>query len=491
VPVDDERTDLDLPEARVDGLAEALARVGPALDRALSSDGARAAARSSWRAGLAVELPATGLTADAVLDELVDVVAGAALPLGAPGFAAWVATAPPVVPAVAQLVASVAAPQRWWVHPGNAIEKVALRWIAELVGFGLPDAPGAFVSGGAVANLIALAAARQRAGARRGIDVAADGVIALGLAPKVYASEDAHHVIGRACAVLGLGRTSLVRIPSGRGLGMDPGALERAVRADVDAGFLPVAIVATAGDASTGAIDPIGDCAAVARNHGVWLHVDGAYGAFAALDPRVDLPLDLADSVAVDPHKWLAVPSGTGAVLVRDRAALEGALAVDAAPYLRIVRRTSGDPTSPFDELGEGSPTHTIEHSAPSRGVVVWAALRELGRAGLAARVARHLDCARRVASRVRAAPNLELLAEPVLSICCFRARPPNEKRSGEIDRFNEHLARAVRARGRIVLSTTRVAGKLALRPCFLGPRTTLAEADLLVDEVLAAAMEL
>jgi len=293
--------------------------------------------------------------------------------------------------------------------------------------------------------------------------------------------------------VLGLGRTALVRVPVLRGHGIDLAALERVVRADVEAGAIPIAIVATAGDASAGAIDPVGEVAAIALRHHAWLHVDGAYGAFAVLDPRVrdQLPLGLADSIAVDPHKWLAVPAGTGAVLVRDRAALEGALAVDAAPYLRIVRRTDGDPASPFDELGEGSPAHTVEHSAPSRGVVVWAALRELGRAGLAARIARHLDCARRVAELARVTPILELLADPVLSICCFRVRPPGEKRSGELDRINDAIARAVRARGRVVLSTTRLAGKLALRPCFLGPRTSLATADLLVAEVLAAAAAL
>ncbi|MCB9559807.1 MAG: aminotransferase class V-fold PLP-dependent enzyme [Kofleriaceae bacterium] len=346
------------------------------------------------------------------------------------------------------------------------------------------------MSGGAVANLVALAAARQRAGARRGLDVAADGVAALGPA-RVYASEDAHHVIGRACAILGLGRNALRRIPVERGHGMDVAALRAAMDADRAAGVTAIAVVATAGDASVGAIDPVDELAAEARRHDAWLHVDGAYGGFAALDPRVRARFGdprVIDSFVVDPHKWLAVPAGCGAVLVRDRAALEGALAVEAAPYLRVVRRGDGDPASPFDELGEGSPAHTVEHSAPARGLVVWAALRELGRAGVAARVARHLDCARRVAERVRHAPELELLAEPVLSICAFRWRPPSVRASGEIDRANELLARRVRARGRVVLSTTRIGGKLALRPCFLGARTGLAEADLVVDEVLAAA---
>ncbi len=420
-------------------------------------------------------LPEHGIGPDAVLAELSTMPT---LPMADPGFCGWVAAAPTHVAVEAQRIASVKAPSRWWVHPGNAMERVALRWIGELLGVG--EQPGAFVSGGAIANLVALAAARQRAGARRGVDVATDGVAALGPA-RVYASEDAHHVIGRACAVLGLGRTALRRME------LDPDDVDRAIAAD-DAP--PMAIVATLGDASTGAIDPIRELAEVAARHGTWLHVDGAYGGFGVLDARVRArvgDLGVADSIVVDPHKWLAVPAGCGAVLVRDRAALEGALAVEATPYLRVVRRGDGPPASPFDELGEGSPAHTIEHSAPARGLVVWAALRELGRAGFAARVTRHLDCARRVAERVRAEPTLELVAEPALSICCFRARPPGMKQSGDLDRANDAIARDVRARGKVVLSTTRTAGKLALRPCFLGAATGLAEADLVVDEVLAS----
>lgn len=461
--------------ARVDGLAAALAALAPALDRAVLravSDTPRPVQYPIPHA----RIPDEGVGADAVIAELAE-IAGAGLEMGA-GFCGWVAAAPTVVPVVAQLVASVAAPQRWWVHPGNALEKIALGWIGEIVG---AEWPGAFVSGGAIGNLVGLAAARQRAGMRLGIDVAADGIAALG-AQRVYASDDAHHVIGRACALLGLGRKALRRIPR-----LDPAAVERAIAEDGP----PLAIVATLGDASTGAIDPIPALAEIAARHGSWLHVDAAYGGFGVLDERVRArtgPLGVADSIAVDPHKWLGVPTGCGAVLVKDRAALEGALAVEAAPYLRVVRRGDGPPASPFDELGEGSPAHTPEHSAPARGIVVWAALRELGRAGLSERVTRHLDCARRVADRVRAHPRLELLAEPQLSICAFRVRPAGEKRSGELDRANDAIAREVRARGRVVISTTRTGGKLALRPCFLGARTGLAEADLVVDEVLAAA---
>ena len=472
--------------ARTADLADALRELLPALER---SGRAAAAARSDWRPRLDEPVPEEGAGAEAVLALLRDQFAAAGLGMGEPGFLGWIATAPAVVPAAAGLVASLAAPQRWWVGPGNFAEVVALRWLGQILGLE-ENLAGALVSGGAVANLVGLAAARQRAAERIGIDPAEEGVAGLPQ-PRVYAGENCHQVIGRALAVLGLGRRALVRLPPGRaGTAIDAAALAHAVDRDLAAGATPVALVATAGDASTGAVDPIREMADIAGERDVWLHVDGAYGAFAVLDPRLAdrmAGLARADSLVVDPHKWLAVPVGCGAVLVRDAGALERALALGPAPYLEHVRRGPEDPASPFDELGEGRPDHTIEHSAPARGIAVWAALKEIGRAGLRQRVVRHIDCARRVAARCREEAELELLAEPILSIVCFRYRPPGVRASGEIERFNRAVLAAVRARGRVVPSSTRVAGKLAIRACFLGPRTGPPEADALIDEVLAA----
>lgn len=487
-------TDLDAGSAdaaRTDGLAGALARVLPALEAFSRFEGPDSAARRSlWRPALDQPLPAAGLGADEVLARLAALVVPHGLRLGAPGFCGWITTAPAVVPATAALAASLATPQRWWVSPGNFLEGLALRWLAALLG--LPPEmgrAGSFASGGATANLIALAAARQHAAEARGIDVAMDGVAALP-GPRVYAGEGVHHVVARALAVLGLGRRSLRRVPADRRGGLDVAVLQRWLDDDLAAGHTPVAVVATAGDAATGAIDPIDDMRAAAHARGVWLHVDAAYGGFAVLDDRVRAhfgDLGQVDSLVVDPHKWLAVPIGCGAVLVRDGKLLSRALAVEPAGYLPYARRGDVDPSSAFDEPGEGSPAHGLDHTAPARGVAVWAALAEIGADGLRARVARHLDCARRVAARARESAELELLAEPVLSICCFRYRPPGIRDQATLERLNAAIVHQVRARGRVVPSTARVHGKLAIRPCFLGPRTTLADADALVDEVLAA----
>ncbi|ACY18667.1 pyridoxal phosphate-dependent decarboxylase family protein [Haliangium ochraceum] len=473
-------------------LGALLARVVPALETFLARDDDRATLRAMWRRALDTPLPETGQDAESVLDTLSCSLVAHGLPLHAPGFCAWANAAPTLTPAVASFAASLATPQRWWVSPGNFLEGLAQRWLGALLG--LPAMAGSFTSGGAVANLVALAAARQHAGARAGIDIAEHGLAALPQ-PRVYASERAHHTIARALAVLGLGRAALRSVPLRRRRRadepeqLDLAWLRAALAEDRRAGCTPVAIVATAGDTATGAIDPVDEMRALARSYDTWLHVDGAYGGFGVLDERVRArfgDLSEVDSFVVNPHKWLAVPVGCGAVFVRQVEYLESALALASADYLPYRRRGEGDPASAFDEFGEGSPAHGLDHSAPARGVAVWAALAELGRAGMKARVRGHLDCARHVAARVAECDELELLAPPVLSICCFRYRPPGVRDQGALERVNAAIVRELRARGRVVPSSARVQNKLAIRPCFLGARTTREHADLLVDEVLA-----
>jgi aromatic-L-amino-acid decarboxylase len=478
--------------ASTDALFESLAALRPALDRFLRFEGPDGAARrSAWRAALDEPLPEAGVGREAVLRTLADVVIPNGLRIGAPGFTGWVTTMPTTVPAVAQLAASLAAAQRWWATPGNFLEVLGLRWIARIVG--LPDHfEGAFVGGGSLANLLGLAAARQHAGERRGVDASLDGLAGLP-EPRVYASTEVHHVVHRACGVLGLGRRALRLVPVDAARRPDLSALERMLDADLARGATPVAVVASAGDVNTGAVDPVDAMREIAHARGVWLHVDGAYGGFGVLDPRV-APLfgDLSriDSFAVDPHKWMAIAVGCGAGFVRDGGLLARALTLEPAAYVEMAPTGTGDLGSPFDELGEGNPNFSVDHSAPSRGLAVWALLKEIGADGMRARVIRHHDAARRVAERVRAHPELELLSEPVLSICCFRVRPKGISDEAALDALNERALLRVRARGRAVPSHTRVGGRFAIRPCFVNPRSTLADADATVDEVLAAARE-
>ena len=314
--------------------------------------------------------------------------------------------------------------------------------------------------------------------------------------PRVYASTETHHVVGRALGVLGMGRRNLRMIPLDRAGTIDLDLLQAALDEDLAAGRTQVAVVGCAGDVNAGRVDPLPELARIAHERGIWLHVDGAYGGFGLLDDRVrDRYGDVTafDSFAIDPHKWLAAPVGTGAAIVRDEGILGRAFTIETGDYdsERHAAGGEGDPGSPFDDLGLGTPDWGVDFSTPARGLAVWAILREVGADGVRERIVRHDDCARRVAQRARESDELELLAEPVLSICCFRFRPAGWDDEARLDALNDAVLHEVRARGRIVTSGTRVNGAFAIRPCFVNPRTTPADADALVDEVLIVGREL
>jgi len=261
----------------------------------------------------------------------------------------------------------------------------------------------------------------------------------------------------------------------------------KALEEDRAQGILPVALVASAGTVNTGTVDPIEQMAEIAARYDTWLHVDGAYGLFGVLDPRVAplyRGLERADSAAVDPHKWLAAPLGCGAAYVRDPALVARAFTLEPAAYLGEDSQAS-EIESAFDDLGEPPYHHfSPEHSAPSRGVRVWAILKEIGAEGMRERVIRHNDFARHLAAHVEADSRLERLAPPLLSICCFRYRAPGPG-DEELDDLDAEIARRLRARGTYVPTMTRVAGRFAIRPCYINTRTRLADVDGLADQVL------
>jgi aromatic-L-amino-acid decarboxylase len=473
--------------AETERLSEAIDRIVPALEgfNRFQDPDLAGRQRDTWMAALNEPLPARGEGLEPVLQALIEDIIPYGVRIGSPGFSGWVTTAPTTVGVAAALAATVAGAQRYWVQPFNALETVGLRWLAELLG--LPgDWFGVLVSGGSVANLVGLGAARQWAFERIGHDPARDG-----LPPeprcRIYASSEIHHVVNRSAAVLGLGRRAVASIAVDEHQRIDLDQLCAALEADRSEGILPMALVASAGTVNTGAVDPIEQMAEIASQYDTWLHIDGAYGLFGVLDPRVTplfCGLERADSAAVDPHKWLAAPLGCGAAYVRDRALLARAFTLEPAEYLEMDSDASRV-ESAFDHLGDPPYHHfSPEHSAPSRGVRVWAILKEIGAEGMRERVIRHNNFARHIASRVEADGRLELLAEPVLSICCFRYRPP-EMEEDQVDDLNAEIAHRLRAAGTYVPSTTRVAGRFAIRPCYINPRTSLADVDGLVDQVL------
>jgi glutamate/tyrosine decarboxylase-like PLP-dependent enzyme len=472
--------------AQCDRLGHYINVLLPALEQFNRFDGVDPSGpeSSKWRTLLDQPLPERAQGLESVLSDLQAVVIPNGLRIGAPSFAAWITTAPTTAGTLASFAALVSGGQRYWVTAYNCLETIALRWLSELLGID-PRFQGLFVSGGAVGNLVALGAARQHAFEQLGIDAARDGMPDMHCW-KLYASSEVHHSIFRAAGILGIGRRNVSQIPVDTEMRIDLAALEAALDRDATAKLVPIALIANAGTTNTGAIDPIAEMVAIARRRKIWLHVDGAYGLFGKLDPRVAGLFDGvedADSVVIDPHKWLAAPTGTGAVFVRDRGLQERAFTMEAADYAEGAA-AKGEIKSTFDSLGDEHLQIGPEMSAPSRGVAVWAILKEIGAEGIRDRVSRHRSFARRVFELASSDERLEPLNYPTLSICCYRYRAPDADES-TLDALNAEIAHRLRMEG-IVPSTTLVAGRYAIRPCFINPRTTILDVERMVERTRA-----
>jgi glutamate/tyrosine decarboxylase-like PLP-dependent enzyme len=351
---------------------------------------------------------------------------------------------------------------------GTRLETVAIAWLQDL--FGLPaEWGGALTTGATGANLAGLGAARQWWGEQHGRDVGAEGLAGLPPVP-VLSSGFVHPSATKALAILGLGRR-LVRTYSRDAVGrIDLPALATALR-ELDGA--PAIVIGNAGEVNAGEFDPIAELADLAEEHGAWLHVDGAFGLFARVSPRVAALADgveRAHSVIADGHKWLNVPYDCGFAFVRDPGLLAKVFTLSAA-YL------------PADEP---EPTYgylVAESSQRARSLAVWAALRAWGRAGYRELVERNLDLAQRLAGAVDEAPDLERLADVPLNIVCFRYRPagvPDE----ELNELNARLGEVVLADGRVSVGTTSFGGLVAFRPAIVNWRTDEGDVDLLVAVV-------
>ncbi|HEY3254651.1 MAG TPA: pyridoxal-dependent decarboxylase [Polyangiaceae bacterium] len=477
--------------AETGDLQSLLAQIGAGLDEYLKFEHPDALHPSArWREHLNIALPREGIGIQRVVDELRTQIIpnGSAVPR--PGFCSFITTGSVSASTLASTAASIASPQRYGHTAFNFLEALSLEWLKEM--FGLGSMQGVYSSGGSVANLLALGAARQSAFERIGCDPAADGVARR---VAIYASTEAHHTIQRSAGVLGVGRRAVRPIACDARGRMRVDELERTLERDLHAGILPLAIVANVGTTNRGEIDPLQAIAAITQSRGIWLHVDGAYGLPGILDERVAplyAGLEHADSVIVDPHKWLGASVGVAATFVRDREHLQRAFTQEPADYLEGSAEPPGSrgPSieHSMDDFGVPYYDFGVELSAPSRGVVVWALLREIGVAGITARVKRHNEMAATIAQIAREHPNLELLQEPTLSICCFRYVAPNLQ---NLDLLNQRLHRQLIRGNQHMPSTTRVNGHLALRPCFIGARSELSHAHALVADVLRIGAEL
>jgi glutamate/tyrosine decarboxylase-like PLP-dependent enzyme len=456
----------------IDGVLELAAREARDYLATLEDRAVRSAAADETARDFSGSLPEEGAGALAALEELARGAPEAAVTSAGPRFFHWVIGGVTPAALAADWLASTLDQNAaaWDASPlGTRLEELSLEWLKDL--FGLPpDWGGVLTTGATMANFTGLAAARRWWGERHGVDVDEQGLGGLPSVP-VFSSGHIHASAYKALAMLGIGRRSVrtfTRDAAGR---LDEPALERAL-AELDGA--PAVIIANAGEVNAGDFDPIERMAELAEQYGAWLHVDGAFGLFAAVSPRTAhlvRGVERANSVISDAHKWLNVPYDCGFAFVRDGPALGQTFRVTAA-YL---------PESDADRphlAGRGP-----ESSRRSRGLAVWATLRAYGRRGYRELIERHLDLAQRLAERVDEAPDLERLADVPLNIVCFRYRPESVP-EGELDELNARLGEDVLADGRVYVGTTRYEGRVAFRPAIVNWRTREEDVDLLVDVV-------
>jgi aromatic-L-amino-acid/L-tryptophan decarboxylase len=418
-------------------------------------------------------IPEDGIGEDA-LNALPDVMRGSRVQNGR--FFGYVLGSGEPVGAVADLFASVLNQNvtAWRSGPAAVIiEQTVVGWLAQAIG--CPGFRGHLTGGGSSANLMGLAMARETRVPANEKGTTPGGV--------VYASSEIHMSIPKSIALLGIGRDNLRLIPTDAALRMIPAQLEARILEDKAAGKTPIAVVASAGTVSTGAIDPFPHIAEIARRHGAWFHIDGAYGALAAIADREKFSgLELADSISLDPHKWLYQPLDCGCLLYRSPEAAQQTFS-HSGDYARSL---SADPLEGFVFFEE-----SMELSRRFRALKLWLSLRYHGVAAFRQSIAKDLAQALRLATAIERESELELLAPVELSAVCFRHRGTGGRSEAELNDLNLALLKRVVARGRVYLSNASLHSKFCLRACIVNHRTKDADIDSVVSEVMAAAKEL
>jgi glutamate/tyrosine decarboxylase-like PLP-dependent enzyme len=386
----------------------------------------------------------------------------------------------------------------WRSAPGpTEVERTAVRWLAELIGFrgegSNETCGGLLTSGGSMANLNALFVA-HRTVAR---DASRRGLWGERAPATLYASDQVHLSIPKAADILGLGREQLRAVPSDESYRVDVRALRERIEADVREGLRPFCVVASAGTVSTGAVDDLREVAGVAREHSLWLHIDGAYGALAASTESkraLFKGIEEADSISLDPHKWLYTPLGAGCLLFREPGRARAAYAATEEGYIKVFEREEAEAFA-FWNYG-------TELSRPFRALKVWATLSFYGARRVGAAIEEDCATAAYMAERVRAADDFELLAPVTLGICCFRYVPADarleledegkrEELNARLDNLNERVMHRVQRGGEAYVSNAVLRGRFALRASVTNYRTTRRDIDLTLDSIRRAAREL
>jgi len=426
------------------------------------------------RSGLDSTLPIKGTDFDSLLKVFRDTIVPFSRQNAHPRMFGYVQSPGTPIGAFADLLASTlnANLTIWRSAPAPVeLERLTIDWIRQILGFN-PDAGGLFVSGGSMANLAALAAARQ---------TKCDSLGRL----RMYASTATHFSITKAAALLGIGRNvQHVAVDEHYKMRMDD--LVAKITADLEAGYVPFCVVGNAGTVDTGAVDPLREIRDVADRFQLWVHVDGSYGAFAILAQsakKLFAGMEQADSIALDPHKWLYLPVDVGCVIYRDPEAARAAFAHEAE-----YRRMFGEKADEAFVCWDYGP----ELSRRFRALKVWMLLKGVGLDRLSEAIESNLACARHLESMVRASDDFEMVAPVELSIFCFRHVPAQLRNESPevIDAFNERLLVALQRDGSSYLSNATLDGRFALRGCVLNYRTTLRDMEILLDDLRRVSRE-
>ena len=366
-------------------------------------------------------------------------------------------------------------------HVANNVERQVLDWCKEMLGFP-PDASGILVSGGSMANLVGLTVARN---ALAGFDVRQQGVHAAPRRHVFYGSVEMHSSLQKGVELLGLGSQWLRQIPVNADFQIDLAALDRAIQADRTAGHLPIGLIGNAGTVNTGAIDDLNALADIARREKMWFHIDGAFGALAAVSPELRPLLkgmERADSLAFDLHKWMYMPIEVGCTLVRSEAAHRNAFAL-TPEYLAHFERGPAGGERWFSEYG-------LQLTRGFRALKVWLSIKEHGMAKYGRLIKQNVDQAHYLAELIDRTPELELLAPAPLNLVCFRYKA-NGLDDTQLNQLNRELLMRLHEQGIAVPTYTNLNGKFAIRVAHTNHRTQRADFDVLVREVVRLGREL
>jgi len=435
-------------------------------------------------AAIDLELPTEGVPLEKLIDECRTIF-DLSRHNGHPRFFGYVASPSSPIGVYADLIASAlnANITCWRSGPaGTELEQLVVRWLGSLIDYD-PNAKGLLTSGGSMANMIALLVASRR---KLGKDAARKGLWNSnhGSPVIVYASEEAHMSIAKAADILGIGRDQVHVVACDDRQRMRPESLRVQIENDLSQGFRPCCVVASAGTVNTGVVDPLEAIATIANQFTLWFHVDGAYGAPGVLDRRkkhLFRGLERADSVSLDPHKWLYVPVDAGCLLFRDPNPVKTTFSTEDADYIKVHGHSDDEAFAYWD--------YGVELSRRFRALKVWLTLSYYGVRRIAQAVTNDISLAAYMGELVFGAEDLELLAPVELSICCFRCVPAGWNKSDpRLDQLNERIMSRVQTSGRAYLSNATVNGRFALRACITNFRTTKSDIELTLQAIRDAA---